>query len=276
MNKTIVTHFSPDQDAASSVWLIHRFLKGWSTADVAFVHAGTTLNNEDPDSDENIIHVDTGLGKFDHHQTSDETCAAELVFKHLVKEKLLDKETQQALERMVTVICDEDHFKEIYRFEPDSDLYDFMPSAIRNGAHSIFESDHQIVEFLERIFDCILQAMIYKIRAEKELVKGFEYETAWGKTLAIETDNRETSSLAQKKGFNMVISKSKNGQVRIKTRPDVQKDLQDIYDMVLKKDPTATWFYHVSGHMLLNGSSKNPDMVPSKLTLKELIGMTRI
>ena len=276
MNKTIVTHVSPDQDAASSVWLVHRFLKGWETADVLFVPAGTTLNNEDPDADENIMHVDTGMGKFDHHQTNEETCAAELVFKHLAHEKLLDKETKAALERMVAVICDEDHFKEIYRDQPDNDVYDFMPSAIRNGAHSIFDNDHQIVEFLEQIFDCILQAMIYKIRAEKELAKGFEYETAWGKTLAIETDNRETSSLAQKKGFNMVISKSKNGQVRIKTRPDVQKDLQDMYDMVLKKDPNATWFYHVSGHMLLNGSSKNPDMVPSKLSLRELISMTKI
>lgn len=276
MNRTIVTHSSPDQDAASSVWLVHRFLKGWESADVAFVPAGTTLNNEDPDANKNIIHVDTGMGTFDHHQTSEETCAAELVFKHLVKEKLLDKETKEALERMVAVICDEDHFKDIYRPEPDSDLYDFMHSSILTGAHSIFENDHQVIEFMEQVFDSILQAMIYKIRAEKEFSKGFEYQTAWGKTLAIETDNRETSSLAQKKGFSMVISKSKNGQVRIKTRPDIKKDLQEMYDMVLKKDPDATWFYHVSGHMLLNGSSKNPDMIPSKLTLRELISMTKI
>lgn len=276
MNRTIVTHSSPDQDAASSVWLVHRFLKGWENADVAFVPAGTTLNNEDPDVDDNIMHVDTGMGKFDHHQNSDETCAAELVFNHLVKEKLLEKETREACARMIDVICDEDHFKDIYRPEPDSDLYDFMHSSILTGAHSILENDHQVIEFMEKIFDSILQAMIYKIRAEKEIGKGFEYHTQWGKTLAIETENRETSRLAQKKGFSMVISKSKNGQVRIKTRPDVKKDLQDVYKIVLKKDPTATWFYHASGHMLLNGSSKNPDMIPSKLTLRELITMTKV
>lgn len=273
MNKTIVTHMSPDLDAAMGVWLIHRFLPDWEGADVSFVPAGKTLNNENPDGNEDIMHVDTGLGKFDHHQTNEETCASELVLTQLIAQKLLDKETHEVLTRMVAITCDDDHFKDIYRDQPDSDIYDFLLSAIMSGARGIMETDHEVVELMETLLDCILKTFINKIRAERELAKGFEFESPWGKTLAIETDNRETSNVAQKKGFHMVISKSKNGQVRIKLRPDVQKDLQELYNLVKAKDPDATWFYHASGHMLLNGSSKNPDMVPSTLTLRELIDL---
>lgn len=273
--KTIVTHMSPDLDAAMSVWLVHRFLKGWESADISLVPAGTTLNNEDPDKDENIMHVDTGLGKFDHHQTSKETCASEIILQHLIGEKSFNKETQEALTRMVAVTCDDDHFKDIYRDQPDADIYDFLPTAIISGARGVFESDHEIITFFEKLLDSVLKTFINKIRAERELTKGFEFESMWGKALAVETDNRETSNLAQKKGFRMVIGKSKNGQVRVKLRPDVEKDLSSLHEIVLKKDPNATWFYHASGHMLLNGSSKNPDMVPSKLTLQQLIHIAK-
>lgn len=275
MSKTIVTHMSPDFDAITSVWLIHRFLTGWEEADITFVPTGETLNNEDPDTNEDIIHVDTGMGKFDHHQTNEDTCASELVLKSLIAKKMVAKDVKEALTRMVAITCDDDHFKDIYRDNPDNDIYDFLPTSIIGGAYGVMENDHEIIAFIEHLLDCALKSFVNKIKAKREIAKGYEFESAWGKTLAIETDNRETSSLAQKKGFAMVIAKSKNGQVRIKLRPDVENVLQPLYDIVLKKDPQATWYYHVSGHMLLNGSSKHPDMVPSKLGLRELIGMVR-
>jgi histidine triad (HIT) family protein len=38
-----------------------------------------------------------------------------------------------------------------------------------------------------------------------------------------------------------------------------------------KMDPQATWFLHVSGKMLLNGTSKNPTMKPTNLSLSDII-----
>ncbi|OGK17248.1 hypothetical protein A3H83_01670 [Candidatus Roizmanbacteria bacterium RIFCSPLOWO2_02_FULL_39_8] len=275
MSKTIVTHMSPDFDAITSVWLVHRFMKRFEDASVAFVPAGNTLDNEEVDSNPDIIHVDTGMGKFDHHQTSEETCASRLILDELIKSYVTNKEVKEALFRMVAITLDDDHFRDIYRDQPDADIYDFLPSSIIDGAHSIFKDDSQIVYFIEQLLDCVFKSFIYKIRAEKELLKGYEFQTVWGRTIAIESDNRETSVLAQKRGVSMVISKSSNGQVRVKTRPDVKQDLKPMYEKVLEQDPNATWFYHVSGHMLLNGSSKNPDMIPSKLTIKQLIVLAK-
>src|SRR5687768_6706303 len=98
--KTLVTHMSPDLDALMSSWLILRFLPKWGEAELAFVPAGKTLNNMPPDSDPAIIHVDTGMGKFDHHQNGDYTCASKKVFEYLIEENLIPVKLQPSLERM--------------------------------------------------------------------------------------------------------------------------------------------------------------------------------
>src|SRR5690348_8423036 len=80
--KIIVTHTSPDWDAIGGVWLIKKFLPGWQDASVEFVPAGERSDRvknkktawEGPIEkigEDQIIHVDTGLGPLDHHQTSD-------------------------------------------------------------------------------------------------------------------------------------------------------------------------------------------------------------
>src|SRR5690606_17892776 len=101
MNKTIVTHISPDLDAITSSWLIKRYLTDWDTADHAFVPAGETFGNKDPDANPNVIHVDTGLGKFDHHQLTERTSATKRVFDYLAEEGHLKEKDFHALEHMV-------------------------------------------------------------------------------------------------------------------------------------------------------------------------------
>src|SRR3989344_3796508 len=103
--KTIVTHIGPDLDAIASVWLVKTFWPGWEEAEITFVPAGAPPNKMEPDSDPEIIHVDTGFGKFDHHQTDADTCASMLVYAEVVKLHGPDP----ALERMMAVINDVDH-----------------------------------------------------------------------------------------------------------------------------------------------------------------------
>ena len=48
-------------------------------------------------------------------------------------------------------------------------------------------------------------------------------------------------------------------------------DLTLVYEKLKKMDPQATWFLHVGRKMLLNGTPKNPKMVPTKLSLTDII-----
>ena len=52
---------------------------------------------------------------------------------------------------------------------------------------------------------------------------------------------------------------------------DVDVDLTPVYEKLKKMDPDATWYNHVSGRMLLNGSTKNPEMNGTKLTLEQVV-----
>ena len=153
--KIIVTHSSPDLDAATSVWLLKRFLQEWSDAEVRFVPAGTrlaergkgkgernlnasplTVNPIEQIGENEVIHVDTGLGPLDHHQTfSDKVCGASLTWDYVRQngqmfenEKDSDKiqTREQAISRMINVVVDDDHFKQVFYPNPTEDYYEFM------------------------------------------------------------------------------------------------------------------------------------------------------
>lgn len=274
--KIIVTHISPDLDASSSVWLIHRFMKGWSQAQVKFVPAGTTLDSKNPDDNPNIIHVDTGFGKFDHHQNNEDTCAAKKVFLHLKNEGALRPNQAEPIERMIEVINDIDHFREVFLDEADKDIHDFNIVNIIEGMRNQVDSPEQLITLAEDMLDGLQQVFSNKVNAEREIKNGLIFKSHWGKTLAIVTDNEEVVRLAQKKGFNMVIRKnSKNGCLRVKTLPLKKLNLKKLYDILIEKDKKAYWFFHSSGNMILNGSAKNPNTIPTKLLLNEVVEIVK-
>ena len=88
--KRIITHVNPDLDAVTSAWLIQKFLPSWEEAEIGFCQAETTFEGKPVDSDSNVLHVDVGLGKLDHHQTNGFICASKLVldFIHLLIDEL--------------------------------------------------------------------------------------------------------------------------------------------------------------------------------------------
>ncbi len=276
--KTIVTHMSPDADAITSVWLIRRFKQGWSHARIAFVPAGATFENQSVDSHSSIIHVDTGLGRFDHHQSNENTCASQKILHALKKEKHITK-NNESLERMITFITDIDHFRDVFFPDPTSDRYTFLFDSILDGMRIRLQDDHQLVRIGEIMCDGIFQSFINKVKAEKEIENGLIIDTLWGKTLVLESENEESSRLAQKKGFALTIRKSpKKGHLRIKLSPRLDEkgqDLSRLFEILKKKDPKATWFFHASGNMILNGSTKNPDVIPTRLTLAEIVQLVK-
>ncbi|OGG23767.1 hypothetical protein A3A79_00990 [Candidatus Gottesmanbacteria bacterium RIFCSPLOWO2_01_FULL_43_11b] len=268
--KTIVAHIGPDLDAITSIWLVKTFLPGWEEASLAFVPAGKSLENKDPDSDPNILHVDTAFGKFDHHQTDADTCAALLIYQEVKREHGADP----ALERLCAVVNEIDHFREVFFPNPTADFWNMGLVSQIDGWRLLYaDNPIQIVELGMKALDGIYKLFQNKVWAEKDIKeKGQEFTTKWGKGLGLETINDEAVHLAQKMGYVIVVRKDpKKGYLRIKSLPKEEIDLTNLYDTLKKDEPEATWFLHASRHMVLNGSSKNPDMRPSKRPLLEII-----
>ncbi|MDP2649226.1 MAG: hypothetical protein Q8P10_00120 [bacterium] len=322
--KIIVTHSSPDLDAIASVWFIKKFLQGWEDAEVKFVPAGerysklvsssrTSILISDPIekiNDDEVVHVDTGLGPFDHHLTSDENISAtSLVWEYIKESQKLKvksqneeesekwKDREEAVDRMVKVVTDIDHFKEVFWENPLGNYHDFSLVAILEGLK--FQKPNQdeyYVEFIASCLDAILHAFENRVWAEKEISeKGHEFATRFGKALAIETINDSVLKLGQKMGYVIVLRKDpRKGYVRIKALPSDNKqqstnnnqqtaatdhqeiDLTLAYEKLKKMDPEATWFLHVSKKMLLNGTTKNPKMKASTLSLEQIIKVLEV
>jgi len=268
----LVTHQSVDIDAITACWLIKRFLPGWEEAELTFVPAGSTLDNIPPDEKPSVIHVDTGLGRFDHHQTNEYTSATKRVFDHLVKEGHLQSKLQTPLHKLVTIVNESDHFGEVYYPEAASDRYDFLLSQIIEGLKAPLHDDKKITEVGCILLDAVLQILKNKVRAEEAIKAGFVFHSHWGKSLALESKNEEAIKLALKSGFKLVVKKDPDrGNARIKTLPDKALDLTPLHKEIKKHDKKGTWFLHVSKNMLLNSSSKNPHFVPTSLSLQKLI-----
>ncbi len=273
---SIVTHQSVDIDSITSCWLIKRFLPDWKDAELAFMPAGSTLNKEPPDSNPSVIHVDTGLGKFDHHQTNEYTSAAKLVYTFLVQKGHVHQKLQKPLEKLVSIVNESDHFAEVFYPEASSDRYDFLLSQIIEGLKGPVGDDKKITEMVFVLLDAILQVLRNKVKAEEAIAKGFVFQSRWGKSLAMESKNEEAVKLALKQGFQLVIKKDPDrGNARIKTRPEKKLDLTPLHDKIKEYDEKGTWFLHISKNMLLNSSSKNPNFVPTVLSLQRLIEIAK-
>lgn len=292
--KIIVTHDSPDLDGGTSIWLIKRFLPNWANAIVKYVPAGERLNTSKPPSlsiiektkEDEIIHVDTGMGALDHHQTGDENvCGASLTWDYVKVQSsefkdLSDKTTKriEAIDRIVKIVTDIDHFKEVFWPEPSADFHEFSLVNILEGLKVQKPGQNDVyLEFILNSLDALLHEFENRIWAEEEIKKGILFKTSKGKGIGFETINDQSVKLSQKIGFAIALRKDpRKGYVRIKARPDSGIDLTKTYEQLKKMDPDATWFLHASKKMLLNGSVKNPKMRPSTLSLEKLISVLKM
>lgn len=270
MAKTIVTHLSPDFDAIPAIWVLKKFYPEFGDAQVQFVPAGQTLDGAPAGSDPDIIHVDTGGGPFDHHETNDYTCAAKLVWEWIKKERNIEDE---AVDRLMKLITAFDHAKDLSWPDAADDKYELMLPALVAGWKMANPGQYQkTVELGLIAMDAAYLVMKSKIDAEIALDAGIEFKTPWGKAIGVETKNEATLQLGEKLGYALVVKKDpKRGTVRIYGRSDCGVNLEKAFQKLKKLDTDAGWFLHASKCLLLNGSAKNPTMKPTKLSLEEVI-----
>lgn len=274
MPKTIVTHIHPDLDAIMSVWLLVRFDQPrYGDARIEFVPAGETYKNQPVDSDNEVVHVDTGKGVFDHHQPGvTDTCAAKLVFEHLLAGGLID-ETDVPLTEMVNYALEIDHFRDLYWPESGNSRYSFMLHDIIPALHSLQVHDDEAVTRMVFVYlDAVYEKLKGRQHGQDIIDEGQEFESVWGKGIAIEGEVDDLSKLAQRQGYKIVvIYNPKRKYMKVKTAPKVEMSLRPLYDKIVAVDGPDMWFYHNSGHIMLTGSDKGPPKAPTSLTVKRML-----
>jgi len=277
MVKYLVTHIFPDIDAITACWLLKRNDSDFDKAQIKFVPAGTTLDKQKADIDPEVIHVDTGLGRFDHHQTDERTCASKLVLEYLKQEKKIGKKKEAGLNKLIELVTQIDHFENFFWEKPADDRYDLC-------LHQLFDylkmsgrlNDRELVSQGFLLLDALLFGLREKIKAEEEIKEGREFKTKWGKAVGMETKVSRVLKLGQKMGYVLVLTKDpEKGFVVIKCQPKKELNLEEAYKALSQADKQADWFFHKSKHIILNGSRHNQDVKPSRLSLNELIDILR-
>jgi hypothetical protein len=275
--KKIITHINPDLDAVTAVWLIKRFLPGWEEAEVGFAQASlSTERVAGVDDNPDLLYVDVGRGKLDHHQTGEYLSAAKLCWEYILKNRKGEKFSeldQKALERLVEVVTEVDNARDLNWEEAGKDRDRFYLHNLLDGLRGLAASDQEVMGVGLKMLEAVLGNLKARVRAEEELKKGEEFTTPWGKGIAMETGNKQALWEGEVRGYVLVVIKDpETGGVRIHALPSSEVDLGDVYDKIRKLDPQSDWFLHASKKMLLNQASV-VQMQPTKLSLEEIIGI---
>ncbi len=283
--KLLVTHFAPDLDAIASIWIFKRFdERNFADAKLAFVNPGETVDLRTAAdmgfSPEEIVHTDTGLGTFDHHQPErgmKRICATSLVYDYICDIHPEYKQ-DEALSYLVEYVTAIDHFEENAWDGADDLKFQFLLQNILEGIRLVgLYDDESLCHFAFTCLDGVYAALKEQLGAQEAINEGGRlFVTKWGKALAIESANDETIKLGQKQGFVLVVRKDPGkGSIRIKAVPDKGIDLTKISQAIKHKDPTGTWYFHPAKTMLLNGSNKTSNQTPSPLSLDEVVDIIK-
>ncbi len=283
--KLIVTHHVPDLDAIGAAWVLKKFdSQTYADAKFAFVNPGERISKHQVEQMgltlHDATHVDTGLGKFDHHQPDRaqlNTCAAKLAYEYVCSLHPALKKNQ-ALKELIAFINDVDHFQEIHWPDASNSRYAFMIQELIRG-HELYnpQNDESQLYFGLNCLNYGYQSLKQIIDANQIILKeGIQFNLNQGACIAMHTANDETIKQAQKQGFLMAIRKDPNqGHVRIKVRPDANFDLKKLYQEIIKIDSDATWYYHPNGKMLLNSSSKHRNQIATDLSINKIIELVK-
>lgn len=256
---TLVTHVHPDLDALLGTWLLARY-GGFAKFDLAFVPVGRRVENKP-----NVIHVDTGLTDFDHHNRDDFTCASRLAYDSLFRDK-----NDPAIEALVNYALKTDWY--LLR---DDDNSAFSLNSIIEGLNYLHPNDpRRVADHVFEILDGLYLSLSLRIEAEREYARGFEFDSPWGKGFAVESSVPSVREVAYRNGAQLfVFVDPVKGYRGYKARSQAGIDFSELYTLVKTLEPAADWFLHSSHELLLCGSDKAPDRKLSNLTLSDLVNL---
>jgi hypothetical protein len=260
----IVGHLAPDLDCLVAIWILMR-MGGADDADLVFVPAGSTLDNQPPDARAHIIHVDTGGGRFDHHQRPG--CllsAAELVRRAVAP-------NDPALARMV------DHVTRLDNacFHGHDTTF-FHINDLIMGYNQLFPNrPHHVAQAMLSNFDAWYEHEMRQLRIEGAFSERLEFPTRWGLGIAMQSHDGASSRLAYEQGAILYVYRDGRGYMGIAAQRRSTVDLQPIYSDLQRLDPLADWYLHPNHRMLLCGTSKAPPQHLSQLSLRELVDVIR-
>lgn len=271
MSKLLVTHARPHLDDVAAIWVLRKFHPDFADAKMEFLvrpAGGQFVIPHDATA------IGIGRGQFDEHKGDLEDCAATLVWKWLIAEPdvTIGTKTRSAVDRLMSWVLKEDLGQ-----LNGVDWRDWSVSAAyANYEEVVDEDDHRVYEFGVQLLESLLIGFQDQLALDADWAGRVEFDTQWGKAVALISDVHGSSARAYRDGAVLVIEIDRTKGFR-QFRADAHStvDLSEVYEVVRKKEPDASWFFHHSKRLLLCGSSSATEFIPSQLTLEQMIELVK-
>lgn len=233
-------------------------------AELEFVPAGRTRGDLPPDAEPDVIHVDTGGGRFDHHHTDDNTLsAAELVRREL-------RPGDEALRRLVDQVTRIDHA------EAGRQPVCFNINDLIAGYNALYPNrPNHVARAMLPNLDAWYEHELRQVRLERAFVRRLEFQTRWGLGIAMNSDDGGSSKLAYGHGAVLYAYRDRRGYMGVAAQRRSNVDLEPVYQELKRRDSAADWYLHPSRRLLLCGTPKAPPQHFSSLSLEELVEIIR-
>jgi hypothetical protein len=261
----IVGHLAPDLDCLVAIWILARF-GGATDASLEFVPAGRTLADQPVDADPTVIHVDTGGGRFDHHDSADPTLsAAELVRRAVAP-------GDPALRQLVDQVTRIDNADAYSGRQP---IF-FNITDLIAGYNALYPNrPHHVAMAMLPNLDAWYEHEQRNLRLERAFDRRLEFQTRWGLGIAMSSDDGGSSRLAYSHGAVLYAYRDRRGYMGIAAQRRSPVDLGPIYRDLKRVDGQADWYLHPSNRLLLCGTPKAPPRVASTLSLEQLVDVLK-
>lgn len=278
--KILVTHINPHLDDIAAIWLFQKFHPEFKEAEVKFLSAakdGVTYEGKVVDSDPNVIHFGIGRGIYDEHKGDIGDCAASLVWKDIKANNLTPKDQME--EKALDELVNWNTLIDTGKGTP-SDINEFsVPSFIR-PLDSKSETSLEAVELGSKILDRILAGLKRKQQSLMDWEKRVEFETKFGKTIAVSSQTIDRSFCKRMKGdlfliYNPKYERSSSSSKSVQFFTPFDSDLEPIFKKVKQQDSQADWYLHQSHHIILCGSHTAPGSKTTKLSFEQLIEVAK-
>ena len=267
----IVTHVRPHLDEIMAVWLIDNYWPEGKGAKIEFID-----NNERPedvDQDPEVLYVGVGRGRFDEHRGVEGECAAGLVWAELrERNATLGDEEKKAIDKLVSWVREEDlglNMKEPHR--------EFSVPAVIEGWYLHHNKNSVAAVGLGvRILDALMLTQRNSVRLERDWDKRVEFDSRFGKAVALQTDAERPAEYAYGQGFELaVIMNSSRTYRTIRASAQSDIDLTDVAEEIRRRESKAEWFLHHSKRMLILGGDHDAGAQPSQLDLPDMIDILK-
>ena len=261
----IILYSGADFDALFASWLFVRNVAFAKYAKFDFVKIGETWKNQPVDSDPNVVHIDTGGGKFDHHGGKNKSATRIMVTE-------LGLGDDPALKRLLSLI-------EAYENADKMEFY--APSQLITGWYYLYRTNPKsVLERAFEVFDILYGQEKQRVEIESQSDK-VDWREFNGKKVAVLDEIAQLRDWCFDNGADIVVWKNTNNGVpyygiQVSRKLDfslgkvvaalrsseavarrVELEATDL-EVIEELEKLPGWYLHHSGKLILCGSRKKP------------------